>query len=573
VGAIGAAAAWQQASFARQAAEAATERADAAAVVLGALAARTVEDGALAALQKDATALARRLGAEETTIELSDGQVLFDLRGQRQSVQEVPKTWTSLPAADPTALRSGSAVQRLTVPGRGDVLVSVALPAQGRAFDLGELSVPAGLAGLLIAVTGGLFVRALRLARPLRQISGALAAAAAGERCTDALSVNERWGASAEGWNALLADRERMRGELLDELSTQVSGAGAGDSLAQRACDTLPIGLLLLDGVGGVRYGNGAAAMLLGVAREAMAGRSLADVLSDPGACEQISAVLPGGSRRRAACEGERRVGDNRSILRFTAMRMGHEDGDAVMVIVEDVTQQRTADAARDAFVAQATHELRTPLTNIRLYLEMLQEGESDAAEQERSLNVISQESRRLERMVGDMLSVAEIEAGSLKMRMDDVRLEQLLAELEGDYRAQAADANITLTFDLPPKLPVIRGDRDKIALLLHNLIANALKYTPAGGVVVVTAEDHEESFVARVSDTGLGIAPDERERIFQKFYRSKDDRIAGIPGTGLGLALARDVARLHGGDITVESEVGRGSTFTVSIPVKAKAA
>ena len=243
------------------------------------------------------------------------------------------------------------------------------------------------------------------------------------------------------------------------------------------------------------------------------------------------------------------------------------------MVIVEDVTQQRAADAARDAFVAQATHELRTPLTNIRLYLEMLLEGEADAAEQERSLNVISQESRRLERMVGDMLSVAEIEAGSLKMHVDDVRLDQLLAELENDYQAQAAEARITLAFDLPPKLPVLRGDRDKIALCLHNLIANALKYTPAGGQVVVTAEDREDAFSVRVSDTGLGIAAEERERIFQKFYRAKDERIATVTGTGLGLALAREVARLHGGDITVDSEVNRGSTFTMTIPVTARAA
>ncbi len=572
-GAILASAVWQQVSAADMAGRAATAEAEAAAAALGMLATRTVEDGNLQRLGQDAAALARRLGAEEATVELADGQVLFDLRGRQASAQEIPQTWTTLPATGGAPPRAGLVTQRVSVPQRGDVLITVAMPDLNHWFAVDEMALPGGAAAALLAVCGWLFVRASRLARPLRHIAEALNAAAAGERCSAALGVSDQWGAAAEAWNSLLADRECLREELLNELSLQVSGAGAGDSLAQRACDTLPSGLLLLDSAGSVQYANGAAAMLLGVSREEVVSRPLPEVLGDEAVCDQIETVLTGGSRRRVTCEGERCLGDNRSVVRFTAMRMGHDDGEAVMVIVEDVTQQRAADAARDAFVAQATHELRTPLTNIRLYLEMLLEGEADAAEQERSLNVISQESRRLERMVGDMLSVAEIEAGSLKMHVDDVRLDQLLAELENDYQAQAAEARITLAFDLPPKLPVLRGDRDKIALCLHNLIANALKYTPAGGQVVVTAEDREDAFSVRVSDTGLGIAAEERERIFQKFYRAKDERIATVTGTGLGLALARDVARLHGGDITVDSEVNRGSTFTMTIPVTARAA
>src|SRR5690606_11727380 len=134
---------------------------------------------------------------------------------------------------------------------------------------------------------GWLAVRALRLALPLRHISEALAAAAAGERCIDALGVSERWGAAAAAWNVLLADRERLRGEVLDELMTEVSGAGAGDSLAQRACDTFPSGVLLLDGAGTVRYANGAAAMLLGASREELAGRPLPEVLDAGSVCDQ----------------------------------------------------------------------------------------------------------------------------------------------------------------------------------------------------------------------------------------------------------------------------------------------
>jgi signal transduction histidine kinase len=125
----------------------------------------------------------------------------------------------------------------------------------------------------------------------------------------------------------------------------------------------------------------------------------------------------------------------------------------------------------------------------------------------------------------------------------------------------------------MPPKLPVIRGDRDKIAMSLHNLIGNAFKYTPQGGSVTISVEESPTSLAVRVADTGIGIATEEAERIFEKFYRSKDRRIAKITGTGLGLSIAREVVRLHGGDITVDSHLDKGSTFTLTLPHLAQAA
>src|SRR5436305_299934 len=122
----------------------------------------------------------------------------------------------------------------------------------------------------------------------------------------------------------------------------------------------------------------------------------------------------------------------------------------------------------------------------------------------------------------------------------------------------------------LPPKLPVIRGDRDKITLALHNLMGNALKYTPDGGKVTLEVEVDGKNVSISVTDTGIGISPDDAERIFERFYRAKDPRVAKITGTGLGLTLAREVVRMHGGDITVESQIDQGSTFTMPLPVKA---
>jgi signal transduction histidine kinase len=171
------------------------------------------------------------------------------------------------------------------------------------------------------------------------------------------------------------------------------------------------------------------------------------------------------------------------------------------------------------------------------------------------------------------MLSVSEIEAGSFKLRAGDVRLETVFEELKSDFGPQAEEKHQKLSFDLPPKLPAIQGDRDKIVLALHNLIGNALKYTPESGNVNVKVEVDGQRLVVEVTDTGIGISQDETDLIFEKFYRAKDKRVSDITGTGLGLALAREVVRLHGGDISVRSELNKGSTFTMSVPTHSEAA
>ncbi|MGE5610528.1 MAG: sensor histidine kinase, partial [Bacillota bacterium] len=283
---------------------------------------------------------------------------------------------------------------------------------------------------------------------------------------------------------------------------------------------------------------------------------------------------LSGNARQRKTIEIERQETQGNSVFRVGVRPLRRDNGSTVLITIEDITQQCVAKSSRNDFIAQATHELRTPLSNIRLYVETaLTEGEKDPLMRAKCLNVINDESRRLERMVGEMLSVAEIEAGSLKIHNDDVRLDKLFEELEADYAAQAKDKNITLQFNLPPKLPVIHADRDRLILAIHNLIGNALKYTPNGGQVTVGVRAEANQLLVDVSDTGIGIDEQEQQLVFDKFYRSKDPRVGKITGSGLGLALAREVVRLHGGDITLKSELNKGSTFTVAIPTLKEAA
>jgi signal transduction histidine kinase len=144
------------------------------------------------------------------------------------------------------------------------------------------------------------------------------------------------------------------------------------------------------------------------------------------------------------------------------------------------------------------------------------------------------------------------------------------MESLEQEYRPQARSKQLSLGFQLPPKLPTFQGDRNKLGLALHNLIGNALKYTPPGGSVRVQVDYDDRELVVAVSDTGIGIPEADLPRVFDKFHRADDPRLAEIKGTGLGLALAREVIRLHGGDIDVESTLDQGSTFTLRLPLRA---
>lgn len=506
---------------------------------------------------------------------LAGGEVLADADPSAITAPRPPDQWSGevpVGAADAT----GSALLSfpIRVPGRGVAALEVEgppLPSRARALPLISAMSLIGAAALLavLVVHRGMRSRLWIMAA----IREALLSRMQGVPAGDAVLVHDGAGPEGQAWNELLREHEgllqaRLRWEARE--AAGLSGAGAGH--LEGACDALWHGLLLVGRDEKVCYANGAAAVQLRIRREDIAGRDIAELLSDPGAIELVRRSLDGRIRRRSTIEVRSGSDAGNSVLRVGVRTVQRGDVTVALLLIEDITQQRLAEEGRNAFVAQATHELRTPLTNIRLYAENAL-GETDPAVRAECLSVINQEARRLERIVGDMLSVAEIEAGTLKLRVGDVRLESLFEELRADYQAQADARGITLTFNLPPKLPVLVGDRDKIVLALQNLLGNALKYTPEGGSVTVTAEITNGQLTVDVSDTGMGIAPEEAELVFEKFYRSRDQRVGAITGTGLGLAVAREVIRLHHGDISVQSEIDKGSTFTLTVPSLAEAA
>lgn len=486
----------------------------------------------------------------------------------------LPETWQSM--TDDAASGEGSARVVFDVPGRGQGVVEVGYESVRPAYA--ATMVRAGGVALLAVCVMWFAFRWIRdgLAT-VASVGGALAEVSKGERRASVLRLGDELGPVAEAWNTLLEERDMQDRAIAQHqvLVAEMEAPGEVSGVVS-VCDTLTHGLVIIGPDQRLVYVNGAAAVLLGRHREEMAGAVCADVFEDQAVRSAILACFESKTPVRQMLTVTRGEPGKEPDAELRVAVRSSESGNERFagLMIEDVTQQRLADRSRNSFVAQATHELRTPLTNIRLYVEQaVDEGESDPKLRAQALNVINSEARRLERIVSDMLSVAEIEAGSLSIRPGDVRTDALFADLESDYTAQAAEKTIQLKFDLPPKMPVIRGDRDRLGQALHNLLGNALKYTPPGGSVSVRVEAPEQGgLIVHVIDSGIGIDPEECERIFDRFYRANDRRIAHVTGSGLGLALAREIARLHGGNIEVESKLDEGSTFTIVLPATEEA-
>ena len=230
----------------------------------------------------------------------------------------------------------------------------------------------------------------------------------------------------------------------------------------------------------------------------------------------------------------------------------------------------RELDRLKDSLLASVSHELRTPLTSIRGYAELLLEREAGELtdEQEQFLNVIDRNSDRLLHVIGDLLFVAQVDAGKVTLERTNLDLRELVCECVEAARPSAASKRIGLDLDHEP-VREIQGDRSRLAQLFDNLLSNAIKFTPEGGCVHVRLAAADGVAVVEVADTGIGIPEDERDKLFEQFFRTRGATEQAIQGTGLGLSITKAITEAHGGTISVESEEGVGTTFRVELPLR----
>jgi len=252
--------------------------------------------------------------------------------------------------------------------------------------------------------------------------------------------------------------------------------------------------------------------------------------------------------------------------------RAARSDAEAAQQALETRNERlRELDRLKDEFISLVSHELRTPLTSIRGYLELLLDGGAGelTKDQARFLGVVDRNSKRLMHLVGDLLFLAQVEAGKLTLELGDVDLHDVVAEAVEAAKPSADERGIALRAAIDPT-PSILGDRSRLAQVLDNLVSNALKFTTSGGSVDVRLSSASGHAVLEVRDTGMGIAPGEQEQLFERFFRSSEATDRAIPGTGLGLAIVKAIVERHEGRIEVESATGNGTTMRVRLPVRA---
>jgi two-component system, OmpR family, phosphate regulon sensor histidine kinase PhoR len=245
------------------------------------------------------------------------------------------------------------------------------------------------------------------------------------------------------------------------------------------------------------------------------------------------------------------------------------EKPSGAVVVLHDVTELRRLERVRQDFVANVSHEFKTPLTAIQGFAETLLAGAmDDPRSNRRFVEIIRDHAMRLARLTDDLLKLARIEAGKLEVEFFPVQVLELIERCAEIALLKAAQKQITLELDVSPGLPAVRGDASLLREVLQNLLDNAIQYTPEGGQIRVSATAGAREATIGVADTGIGIPLADQERIFERFYRVDAARSREAGGTGLGLSIAKHIVEAHGGRLWVESEVGRGSKFSFSIPL-----
>jgi signal transduction histidine kinase len=254
---------------------------------------------------------------------------------------------------------------------------------------------------------------------------------------------------------------------------------------------------------------------------------------------------------------------------------ISHDSGVVgIIASLSDITRQQELQQTKNDVISLVSHEMRTPLTAIQGMSELLA-GYDMQPERRRELNLaINEEAKRLTRMITQYLDITRLEAGATVLRRSAVRIEALTERTLLLLEPLASERGMRLVRDFAPNLPVVLADADLLSRAIENLASNAIKYgAPGTSVEICVRPGADDLLLVEVKDRGAGIAREDIERIFDKFYRAPRAENADVPGTGLGLPLVREIAGLHGGRITVSSNPGYGSVFTLAIPaVKASA-
>ena len=544
-----------------------------------ATAARVLHDEARAALRTGATQpfaerVSRPAGARVMLI-APDGRVVADSERTLEGLASMenhadrPEVRVALGGA------TGSDVRRSATLGASLIYVAVPVTDAGRTVAALRLAAPAEVAtpayeslrrvmltgggiALVVALAIGLFVAA-RVTRPViemqhvaRQMSEGNFAVRASVRSPDEIGTLGR---------SLNAMAGRLR-EKIEDLEREQAKATA-------VLDAMVEGVIATDGHDHIILINERARALFGLGRaradrlpllEVIRNVDLHDVLGESRLAADGAVV----SREVKLSEPSERVLQVHAVpLRFTGEARG------VVMVLHDITELRRLEQVRTEFVANVSHELRTPLTAIHGYLETLIDGALEEPENARKfLEIVFRHTERLGRLTDDLTDLSNIELGRISLRLEPTTVAEVADSVLAIIAPRAGAGQVAVEASLPPDLPPVVADRDRLAQILINLVDNAVKYTPKGGRVWLEGRMREPGVVeVAVSDTGTGIPKADLPRLTERFYRVDKARSRDLGGTGLGLAIVKHLVLAHGGELTIESELWKGTTVRFTLP------
>jgi two-component system sensor histidine kinase ResE len=322
-------------------------------------------------------------------------------------------------------------------------------------------------------------------------------------------------------------------------------------------------GVLAIDRQGQVILANPQAKLLLQFMAEDLTGKEIHSLLQNEGMPELFMQVIEASEPASA----EYHLLDGKILfLQLAPLRRADRTWGAVGIL-QDVTEVRRLEQMRRDFVANVSHELRTPMTSIQGFVEALLDGlAEDKESQNRYLNIILDETVRLNSLVSDLLDLSQLETRQVSWPMEEVALGPLFEQVAAKLQPQLEKQQLTVEIKVAENLPAVMGNRNRIQQVLINLLGNAVSFTPAGGKITLAAVPAAEMVRISVSDTGVGIPPEEQEKIWARFHKVDKARTRRFGGTGLGLSIVKQIVETHGGTVGLESTPGQGSTFHLTL-------
>jgi two-component system, OmpR family, phosphate regulon sensor histidine kinase PhoR len=354
-------------------------------------------------------------------------------------------------------------------------------------------------------------------------------------------------------------------------VATSLNAALPADELLEAMLHSMREGLVVVDADMRVLLSNRAAGDIFGASRTTapLNARRLTELTRNPAVLNAFSAALLRGERVEAkfeTTEADRRAFDLR-VAPFEPDGSGHGTVRGAIGVFFDITRLERLERVRQEFLSNVSHELRTPLTAIRTFVETLDAGAlDDAAHNRRFLSIIDRNAARMHTLIDDILELSAIEAGMVQVERAAVHLRGLVQDVLTALAARADEREVALHNEIDAGV-VVRADARRLEQMLTNLTDNAIKFNRPAGRVIVAHELTDARDRIVVTDTGDGIAPEHSKRIFERFYRVDRARSRALGGTGLGLAIVKHLARAHGGEVTVQSTPGTGSSFIIELP------